>query len=175
VSNPRRTALEASIGSLFKAYRASLERFVARRARPQDASDLAQEVYLRLLRFPPERIIEKPHAYLYRIASNVVHDFNSQRHDEAVTFDSQIAEELAESAVELWSGGLAESLIAQEELQRILLRLPRAQLAALLLHKRDGMTVPEIARHLNVPVDTVKSRIAFALAACRASRKDREA
>jgi len=163
----------ATVGSLFKEYRVRLERFLARRAyRPVEASDLAQEVYMRLLRFPSERVIERPQAYLYRIASNVVHDFNMRHKEEQVTFDSDIAEEFAAHTADVWASDPGDQLIAAEELQRMLMKLPRAQLTALLLHKRDGMTVPEIAKLLGVPLDTVKSRIAFALALCRASARD---
>ncbi len=171
---PQSTALGASVGTLFKEYRQKVERFLARRTHlPDDAGDLAQEVYMRLLRFPPERIIERPQAYLYRIASNVVHDFNMRGREEPVTFDSDIADEFAAHAIDVWAADPGEQLIAAEQLQRMLTQLPPQQLAALLLHKRDGMTVPEIARHLGVPIDTVKSRIAYALAACRtAARKD---
>jgi RNA polymerase sigma-70 factor (ECF subfamily) len=74
------------------------------------------------------------------------------------------------------NGEAASASDAEQELQRALGQLPRAQLAALLLHKRDGLTVPEIARQLDVPVDTIKSRIAHALAVCRSSvRKGRPA
>jgi RNA polymerase sigma-70 factor (ECF subfamily) len=160
------------VDSWFKQYRSKLERFMARRAhRPVDASDLAQEVYLRLLRFPPERLIERPHAYLYRIASNVVFDFNARLRDAPVTFDSSVADELAAHALDTWSGDPSNQLAVEDELERILRRLPRAPLVALLMHKRDGMTVAEISKQLGVPPDTVKSRIAQAIALCRAATR----
>ena len=161
-----------SVVALFKEYGAKLEGFLARRSRrPQEARDLAQEVYLRLLRFPPEQVIERPHAYLYRIASNVVHDSNLRAKTAPVTFDSEIADEFATHAADVWGGDPGDQLIREEELRGVLMQLPRAQLIALLLHKRDGMTVAEIARQLNTPVDTIKSRIAYALAHCRAATR----
>lgn len=160
------------VDSWFKQYRSRLERFMARRThRPVDASDLAQEVYLRLLRFPPERLIEQPHAYLYRIASNVVFDFNARLKDAPVTFDSSIADELSAQALDTWNGDPGNQLAVEDELERILRRLPRAPLIALLMHKRDGMTIAEISKQLGVPPDTVKSRIAQAIALCRAATR----
>jgi RNA polymerase sigma factor (sigma-70 family) len=161
-----------SVGSLFRQYGAQLERFLSRRAyRPQEASDMAQEVYLRMLRFPPDRVIERPHAYLYRIASNVVYDFNLKTRGAPVTFDSQIVEEFAAHAADAWTSDPGNRLMIEEELERMLMQLPRAQLVALVLHKRDGMTVAEIAAKLGVPADTVKSRIAHGLALCRAAAR----
>lgn len=160
------------VDSWFKQYRNRLERFMARRAhRPLDAGDLVQEVYLRLLRFPPERLIEQPQAYLYRIASNVVFDFNTRLKDAPVTFDSSVADELSAHALDTWSGDPGNQLAVQDELERILRRLPRAPLIALLMHKRDGMTVAEISRQLGAPPDTIKSRIAQAIALCRAATR----
>lgn len=160
------------VDSWFKQYRTKLERFMARRAhRPLDASDLAQEVYLRLLRFPPERLIERPHAYLYRIASNVVFDFNTRLKDAPVTFDSSIADELAARALDTWAGDPGDQVAAAQELDKVLRRLPRAPLVALLMHKRDGMTIAEISKQLGVPADTVKSRVAQAIALCRAATR----
>lgn len=165
-------ARRVPVDSWFKQYRAKLERFMARRAhRPLDASDLAQEVYLRLLRFPPERLIEQPHAYLYRIASNVVFDFNTRLKDAPVTFDSSIADELAAQMLDTWTSDPEHQLALQEELDQILRRLPRAPLIALLMHKRDGMTIAEISKQLGVPPDTVKGRIAQAISLCHAATR----
>ena len=53
-------------------WNAGLTRFLRRRVPGQiDAEDLAQEVYVRLLRVEKLDSIEEPQAYLYRVASNV--------------------------------------------------------------------------------------------------------
>ena len=44
-----------------------------------DAQDLSQEVFLRLLRLPEERVIEHPRAYLFRVAANVLSDWRAGR------------------------------------------------------------------------------------------------
>ncbi len=41
----------------------------------QNARDLEQEVYLRLLRVPPTELVHNPQGYVYRIAAHVVHEF----------------------------------------------------------------------------------------------------
>ena len=55
-------------------------RFLARRARAGvDARDLAQEAYVRLLRLDRKDLIREPLAYVYRVASNLLHEFELKR------------------------------------------------------------------------------------------------
>ena len=49
----------------------------ARLANEQDAQDLAQEAYLRLLRASNSRVIHDPVAYVLRIARNLLHEWYS--------------------------------------------------------------------------------------------------
>lgn len=162
------------MGSLFERYRARLQRFLGSRSRrPHEANDLAQEVYLRLLRFPPGEVIQRPQAYLYRIASNVVHDFNLRARQERITFNTDVTEELAEQAVDIWAGDLGDQVAAEQELHRLLIQLPRGHLAALLLHLRDGLSYAEVARTLGIEINTAKKRIARAVAQCRAAERQR--
>jgi RNA polymerase sigma factor (sigma-70 family) len=166
--------LGGSVTSLFEQYRSRLQRFLAGRSRrPHEANDLAQEVYLRLLRFPPTEVVQRPQAYLYRIASNVVHDFNLRDRQDPVMFDTDVAEELAEKAADVWAGDLGDRLVAEQELHRLLIQLPRGHLAALLLHMRDGLSYAEVAKALGIEVNTAKKRIARAIAQCRAAERRR--
>src|SRR6267154_2269282 len=53
-----------------------LVKFLARRTTtPADAQDLAQEVYLRLLRVERLALIRQPRSYLLRIAANLLHEW----------------------------------------------------------------------------------------------------
>lgn len=57
-----------------------LVRFLARRVRAGvDARDLAQEAYVRLLRLDRKDLIREPLAYVYRVASNLLHEFELKR------------------------------------------------------------------------------------------------
>src|SRR5688572_17779431 len=57
------------VASMEKDHGRALRRFLAARMRaaPADVPDLAQEVYLRLLRIPDYELIRNPRAYLYTI------------------------------------------------------------------------------------------------------------
>src|SRR5215467_9041892 len=62
-----------------------LVRFIARRLRSvADARDLAHEAYVRLLRVKRKDLIRDPQAYLYRIAANILYEFELKRKADAV-------------------------------------------------------------------------------------------
>lgn len=61
--------------------------------------------------------------------------------------------------------GLAE----KDRIERAFRRLPLDQRAALALQHRFGMTHPEIADTLGIPIGTVKSRLRYGTAAMRAA------
>jgi RNA polymerase sigma factor (sigma-70 family) len=158
----------SAVDTAFEQYRPELRRFLRTRAHSsQNADDLAQEVYLRILRFPPREVIRQPQAYLYRIASNVVHDYNLRLQQEQISFDSDTLDTLSEHPLELSADELPDQLSAEQELQRVLARLPKAWQAALVLRKRDGLSYPDIARRLGVSVHAVKKYIARAVAYSR--------
>src|SRR5258708_25288709 len=58
---------------LFAEHRAALQTFFLRRIRTKsDAADLAQEVYVRMLRIGDQEAIRNPVHYLYTVANNLV-------------------------------------------------------------------------------------------------------
>src|SRR5215469_18603185 len=62
-----------------------LVRFIARRLRSvSDARDVAHEAYVRLLRVKRKDLIRDPQAYLYRIAINILYEFELQKKADAV-------------------------------------------------------------------------------------------
>src|SRR5688572_13580070 len=84
-------------GLLWRQYGKGLQQFLVRRLRHnENAQDLAQEVYLRILRFGREDLVRDPQAYLYRIATHVVYEFRMKAERDRVVFDSELLEEQAE-------------------------------------------------------------------------------
>lgn len=142
--------------SVFERHQAGLMRFIVRRLCPaQDSGDLAQEVYLRLLRLEGSEFIRKPQAYVYAIASHVISQFRLRADHERVSFDSEALEELAGHA-DLPADELADRLDAERRVKRMLDALPEMHRAVLVLRKRDGLSHPEIARELGISPHTVK-------------------
>jgi RNA polymerase sigma-19 factor, ECF subfamily len=160
--------LTQAVSRLVVQYGHRLRRFIAGRSRvPHSEQDLAQEVYLRLLRFPAREVIDNPAAYLYRVAANVVHDFNLRQQSERIRFDSAALEELASHTAEVWSDALGDDLSVAQEVDRLVGQLPPHLKAVLLLCKREGRSYEEVARVLGVSTSTVKKHLADAIALCR--------
>ena len=63
---------KALVEGLFARHRTALQAFFFRRLRTKaDAADLAQEVYLRILRVNDPDTIRNPQAYLFAVAGNL--------------------------------------------------------------------------------------------------------
>jgi RNA polymerase sigma factor (sigma-70 family) len=162
------------VATAFEQYHAGLHRFLMRRLRStQNAQDLAQETYLRLLRMDNHELVRKPQAYVYRIASNLVYEFILRERNEPVAFDSEALERAAESASAPATADACEALSASQQLESLLGELPPLYRAVFVLRKRDGMSYSEIARSLDISVHTVKKYLARAVAQCRCARWDR--
>lgn len=150
----------------FEQYRGGLLRYLMRRlGHAQNAQDLAQEVYLRLLRVEDVDLVRQPQAYLYRIASHVVYEFRlrEEREQKYMTIDSQAMTELADrvgdpSAEEQW-----QTMSTERELTRLFSQLPPVEQAILLLQKRDGLSYKEVAKRLDLSIHTVKKYLFRAL------------
>src|SRR5271167_3173224 len=103
----------------FRDHAAELHRFLARRvAHAQDADDLAQEVFARLLRVRDADLVRTPLSYLLGIATHVVREFRQRKHHERVVFDSEMTDELCESPETAAPAGVAERLELQDRLDR---------------------------------------------------------
>lgn len=144
-------------GSVFNLYQHHLHRFLVRRLRhDQDAKDVAQEVYLRLLRVEDAKHILEPLAYLYRTAANVVSELQLRRQRERVSFDTELLEQRGEHPPELWPDEMPDRLDTERALQRALGQLPALYRNIFLLRSRDGLSYEEIGKQLDVSAHTVK-------------------
>jgi RNA polymerase sigma factor (sigma-70 family) len=151
------TASAGFVTSVFKAYGSELHGFLVRRLRRnQDASDVAQEVYLRLLRLERSDLVRQPHAYVYFVASQVVADFQMRASQHPVLYDSEAAERSAQHAVDPGADEISERLDMEAELKRLLRKLSATHRNVLLLRKRDGLSLDEIGQQLGFSVHTVK-------------------
>ena len=146
-----------------------LRRFLASRLRNAvaDVPDLAQEVFLRLLRIDHHESIRSSEAYLFTIAFHVLHQHTMRQSNmpEAVEISALIDE--MESAPERDPASQAETQQRLEALQGALRQLsPKAQ-AVLLLSRRDGYSLEEIGTQLGVSRAMAAKYLAKALLHCR--------
>jgi RNA polymerase sigma-70 factor (ECF subfamily) len=135
----------------------SLHRFLLRRLKAEeDAADVAQEVYLKMMRLERVHLIRQPQAYLYFLAAQVMHEQRMREQRIPVLFDSEAVESLTQSAEFASPDEFVAGDESERELKRLLGKLSPAHRNILILRKRDGMSYQEIAEALGMSVHTVK-------------------
>lgn len=157
--------------SSFRNYDKQLQRYLARRLmQRQDVEDLAQEVYLRLLRVDAAKQVHTPVAYIFGIASHVIADFRSETRRETERLDDRddISDDRASSPDEL-----EERLNLQQQLERAFAQLPRTHAAVLIAHKHRGLSYEEVAAELGLSLHTVEKYVTQAKAQIRTMTWDR--
>jgi RNA polymerase sigma-70 factor (ECF subfamily) len=156
------------VATIAARYGSRLRRFLAVRLRnADDVPDLAQEVFLRLLRVEGYESIRSPEAYLFTVASHVIHQHAMRRSSESVSVD--ITEVLSELRTSASDDPLDQAAHAQQidELERILAHLPVRVATALVLHRVAGYSVQEVGDELGVSRETAKKYLARAVEHCR--------
>lgn len=145
-----------------------LRRFLSQRLQNRaDAPDLVQEVYLRLLRVERYEEIRSPEAYLITIATHLLreHFMKQASLPAAVDIDELVSD--LQTMPEDDPAVHAENQERLQLIERALSKLsPKAQ-AVLLMHRRDGHSLEEIAAELGVSRSMAKKYLAQALAKCR--------
>ena len=125
------------------------------------AKDITQEVFVRFIRqLPMYHAQGKTLHYLYRIASNLCHDYHRKmqrdlhtdidRQENLISADSDVHEVILDQ-------------IRNEELMYYIGELSDSQQDVILLKYYHQMTFKEIAQSFSIPVSTVKTRHTAAL------------
>jgi RNA polymerase sigma-70 factor (ECF subfamily) len=136
----------------FRHWRAPLRNFLRGRGTvpASEIDDVAQEVFLRLMRYNRTELVEHPQAYLFKMASNVAAEW-AIRSRNARPHDSRWLGDLAsESTTSL--GRVA----AEAEVRRAIETLGVRQREMLKLHYFEGLGHAEIAARLGATQRTVK-------------------
>lgn len=156
-----------SIGALYRSHHHWLLAWLKRRLRcPDDAADLAHDVYARVLALPALPSLREPRAYLLVIANRLLIDRHRRRRLEDETLRA-VAASLATS-----EPGADERVAMQELLRQVVLLLaeeigdkPRQ---ALLMARIEGCSYAQIARRLGVSESRVKQYLSQVLVHCHA-------
>jgi RNA polymerase sigma factor (sigma-70 family) len=156
------------VEKLFAEHRRALQAYIYRRIRSKaDAPDLAQEVYVRMLRVNDTEAIRDPQRYLYTVASNLVkeHAIQEQRRANRLNLtEKSLERQLGES--DLLDNQLEDSQVVSR-LGAALELLPASWRMALILQYRYGLTYEEIAERLGVSSNMIKKYLAQGLGRCR--------
>jgi RNA polymerase sigma factor (sigma-70 family) len=163
---PDNEAVELVKG-LAQDYGTDLVRFIAKRVRNDaDARDLAQEAYVRLLRMKRQDLIRDPRPYLYRVAANLLSEFELRRVADAAGLN-RWSQEQRMRAQWGYQDGDVETLAQRKRLEAVLGQLSPKCRAVLILHRRDHMTYDEIAARTGISASMVKKYLMQGLRHCR--------
>lgn len=159
-------------------YYRELLRFLQRAVKDRDtAADLAQESYARVLAVQQSgEAIAEPRALLYRTARNLVidqHRRNEVRGQGVALQDGAGGEAMDEVAAPgAWEPEVAAmSAQAVQALLDAIGGLPLRCREAFILHKFDGLSQAEVARHMGISVTMVERHIKLGMQACRACQQ----
>jgi RNA polymerase sigma factor (sigma-70 family) len=153
---------------LFAEHRGALQSFFRRRIRSKaDAPDLAQEVYVRMLRVSDQEAIRNPVHYLYMVANNLVkeHAVLDRRQASGIDIDAAPAHEQLET-LPAFDGNL-DTTQRVARLGVVLQQLRPKCRAAVVLRFTHELTYREIAVHLGVSPQMAKKYVVQALGHCR--------
>ncbi|MGH8613585.1 MAG: RNA polymerase sigma factor [Gammaproteobacteria bacterium] len=150
---------------LFQRHRAELRATLARRVGADDAEDLVQDAFLRLLQRDAADPVRHPRAFLFKTAFNLTLD-NARKAERCtrLTENENYAETLASPAPP--PDTAADGAWQFERFVEALGELPLMYQQAFLLSKIHGLTHPEIATRLGVSQKTAQRYILQALGHC---------
>ena len=159
---------KALIERLFAEHGTTLQAFFRRRVRAaHDAPDLAQEVYVRMLRISDTDAIRNPELYLYTVANNLVKE-NAVSEKRRAAWDNvddiAIQEQLAE--LPQFDGEIDTNLRVRR-LREVLAQLPTKCRATVLLQYGHDLSYDQIGARLGISSHMVKKYLAQALTHCR--------
>jgi RNA polymerase sigma-70 factor (ECF subfamily) len=153
---------------IFGQHGPNLTAFIRRRVRrAADASDLTQELYLRLLRADRAELIRNPEAYLYTVAVNLLREQAVLERRWGHTVDA-VDPPTDPALVDFRTP--EEQVDLQDRLSQaaqLIEALPAKFQAVLILQYRDGLSYEEIAARLGVSTHAVKKYVMQGLALCR--------
>jgi RNA polymerase sigma factor (sigma-70 family) len=155
-----------SVHEVIRRHHDSLIRFLRQRLRVKDdAADVAQEAYIRMMQYEGSREIHSPSSMLFRIAINIANDLG--RSEQA----RRVADQTSIDGMELASGApTVEREIAAKQVLSLLYEtienLPTKCRRVFLLSRVHHMTYPQIAAHCGISVKMVEKHIGHALAIC---------
>jgi RNA polymerase sigma factor (sigma-70 family) len=120
-----------------------------------DLDDIAQEVFLRLMRYGRTELIEHPQAYLYKMASNVAAEYAIRGRYQRSREPEWLAGLSGEDPVEPVEDQ-AQEIELQDEIERALLTLTPQQRQVLRLQFYSGLNRAEIASQTGLTERSVK-------------------
>jgi RNA polymerase sigma factor (sigma-70 family) len=157
-----------SIQDIIRRHHGALIKFLRRRLSvADDAEDVAQETYIRMMKYEGSSELNSPSAMLFRIAVNVANDHgrsavarHAAKHSDVQDFE--LASDMPSAERELLASQTFDLVLEAIE------ELPPKCRQVFLLSRASDMTYPEIAVHCGISVKMVEKHISKAIAYCLA-------
>lgn len=152
----------ARLADLYRSESPKLIRLFARRTRdPVEADDLVQDVFCRFARLKEHAFgLERPQAYLRRIASNLLKDRarTAVRHSQAlhVVADEEVLQGIDQERA-------LESRDMLRRLEAAMLKLRPRTREIFLAHRIEGLSYSEIAKRTGLSVKGVEKQMSKAI------------
>ena len=146
------------VAGWFNEWQRPLRRFIASRRAipPRDLDDVAQEVFLRLMRYGRAEFVENPQAYLFKTAANVATEWSIRYR---TTGERELAW-LEDNGSDNSTDGDVGRLETEEEIVKALLALRPRQREVLKLQFFEGLSHAQTAERLGVTERVVKRALA---------------
>ncbi|MBV9996362.1 MAG: sigma-70 family RNA polymerase sigma factor [Caulobacteraceae bacterium] len=158
------------LAELFQRNYEDIRLFILKRVpTPEDAADLAQEAFLRLLR-RGEGVMMSARGYLFATALNLVRDQMRAKAARPECGTAADLENVADAAPR--ADAHSEYRDALRILELALSELSPTRRSALLLHRLDGLSHAAVAEALGLSVSSVEKHIRFALRHCNVRLAD---
>ena len=163
-----------TVENLAVLHRAELLRILrARLKSEQDAEDLAQEAWARLLRYEGHHSRDELRRMLFRIANNLLTDHWRWSRLRSAGTHLPIDELEVEADLPSHERQLADQQLL-EQLEALIEVMPEKRRTVFLLSRIEGLTNAQIAQRCGISIKTVEKHIAIAIAECRARIAENE-
>jgi RNA polymerase sigma-70 factor (ECF subfamily) len=149
---------KSAVDRLYRNHNRALHGLARRQVGWEDAEDVVQEAYLRMLELENAGHIADARGYLYRIAANVAMDLLRKRKTRSACLVEDVEFEAVAGAESPFATAVEEAILVRS-VQASLARLPSGCCETFLLSRLYGMTFPEIAERLGISLRTVNRYI----------------
>ena len=157
----------ATFEDVYRAEYSRLLRRLRRRIGPDEARDFAQEAFARLHHSGKLPVLDKPGAYLNRIARNMLIDrTRRQQRTGAIFYPLDEGRDAPAQPEQEWR---IEAKDLRHYYRRTVRAMPPKTRRVFVMHRIHRLTYKEIAAELGVCVETIEYHMARALRLCRAA------
>lgn len=141
---------QAKLVEWFQRWRKPIRSWLRNRGNVPDGEidDLAQEVFVRLLKYSDQVLVDNPQGYLFRIASNVANEWREKARVRYV-HDADLLDELVMDSDDQ-PDAILEREFESEHIQAAVDRLPSRQREVLLTHVNEGLTYKQVAQEYDL-------------------------